>query len=413
MEQRIKLDDSFEDNEPPTQRNKQENQDKSQDEFNKKISFDLNSLKTTKTLTCDEEEEDYNNFQDKITLQTQNILKSLTKISIYLAIFTGIEFFGSQISNSVGVLTICAELFTDLIKSIITIISILIIQNPANEIMTYGYHRSEIIATLCSILIVLVLSIWIVVDSIEMIMMPRQINGKLMIIFSVLGLFFNLIVRYIKGLNPVPDADDGKFLKNYNDEKDLNTPLLDDYLGLEKDKDAIIIEKMNKKQIIQIQQREIIHLICDASQSTLTIIASLLIYYYELRFPLVRLLDDICGFTFLIIMLIIFWPITKECIDILMEAAPKDINVKLLYNELKEVNGVINIHDIHLWSLSIGRPCITMHILSSYPQKSLEGAIKICKKYGITHCTIQVENNNEARRLSFMKCDLNEDNDIH
>ena len=412
MKEKVDLDDSFGGYDEETPLNKEENQDKSQDEFKQKINFEFNSLKTPKTLTCNEEKE-CKNFQEKLIQQTQNIIKCLTKISIYLIVFTGIEFFGSQISNSVGVLTICAELFTDLIKSIITIISILIIQNPANEIMTYGYHRSEIIATLCSILIVLVLSIWIVVDSVKIIMMPRHINGKLMIIFSVLGLFFNLIVRYIKGLNPVPDADDGKFLKNYNDEKDLNTPLLDDYLGLEKDKDAIIIEKMNKKQIIQIQQREIIHLICDASQSTLTIIASLLIYYYELRFPLVRLLDDICGFTFLIIMLIIFWPISKECIDILMEAAPKDINVKLLYNELKEVNGVINIHDIHLWSLSIGRPCITMHILSSYPQKSLEGAIKICKKYGITHCTIQVENNNDARRLSFMKCDLNEENDIH
>ena len=112
-------------------------------------------------------------------------------------------------------------------------------------------------------------------------------------------------------------------------------------------------------------------------------------------------------------MLIITWPIAKDCIDILMEAAPKEIDIKSLYNEIKEVSGVINIHDIHLWSLSIGRPCISFHILSSSPQKSLEEATKICKKYGITHCTIQVEDNNEARRLSFTKCDLAERNDIH
>ena len=54
---------------------------------------------------------------------------------------------GSIISDSVGVLTITAELFTDLIKSLITIISILIIQNPTNEVITYGYHRSEIISS--------------------------------------------------------------------------------------------------------------------------------------------------------------------------------------------------------------------------------------------------------------------------
>ena len=302
-----------------------------------------------------------------------------------------------------------------MIKSIITIISILIIEKPADEIMTYGYHRSEIIASLCSILIVLVLSIWIVVDSIEIIMMPRQIDSVQMIIFSVLGLCFNLFMRYIKDSNPVPDLEEGKYFKNYTkttQNLELQSPLLEDYLGLES-KESNVIEKMSQKQIIKIQKKETIHLICDVTQSILTIIASILIYFFQVNYPLVRLIDDICGFTFMIIVLIISVPIIKDCMDILMEAAPMDIKIKNLYNELMEVNGVINVHDIHLWSLSIGRPCITLHILSSYPQKSLEGATKVCKKYGINHCTIQVEDNSQERRVSFVKCDLEYDNNIH
>ena len=389
---------------------------KSDDESEEKLlgGVDIMTVKSQKTVVC-QEDDDYKEFQEKISEQTYNILCRLIKISIYLAIFTGIEFFGSYSSNSVGVLTITAELFTDLIKSLITIISIKIIQNPANENMTYGYHRSEIIASLCSILIVLVMSIWIVDDSHDTLYLPKQLNGKLMIFFSVFGLFFNLIIRYIKELNPVPDLDEGKFLKNYdNNNKELNAPLLDHYLDIEeKDNNKIVIEKMKEKQLSKIQQAENIHLICDVSQSSLTILVSLLIYFYEIRFPWVKYFDDFCSITFLIFMLIIAWPITKECIDILMEGAPRDINTKSLYSELKAVNGVINIHDVHLWSLSIGRPCITMHILSNSPQKSLEGATKICKKYGINHCTIQVENNNDERRLSFEKCDLGKDNDIH
>lgn len=407
MKEKIEIDDSFEE-EIENNKNEEETKEKTLKEI------DLMELKTIKTEVC-KEDDDCQNFQNKLSEQTHNILKRLTKISIYLAIFTGIEFFGSYSSNSVGVLTITAELFTDLVKSLITIISILIIQNPANEVMTYGYHRSEIISSLSSILIVLVLSLWIVDDSYETLNLPKQLNGKLMIIFSVLGLFFNLIIRYIKEFNPVPDLDERKFLKNYNNyNKDLNAPLLEDYLGIEeKEDDKNVIEKMKEKQITKMQKIEYIHLACDIFQSSLTIIASLLIYYYEIRFPWVKYFDDICSITFLIIMLIIAWPIAKECIEILMEGAPRDINTKSLYSELKEINGVINIHDIHLWSLSIGRPCITMHMLSDNPQKSLEGATKICKKYGINHCTIQVEDNNDERRLSFIKCDLNEDNDIH
>ena len=54
-----------------------------------------------------------------------------------------------------------------------------------------------------------------------------------------------------------------------------------------------------------------------------------------------------------------------------------------------------------------------MHIFSNNPQKSLEGATKICKKYGINHCTIQVEDSNEARRLSYNECDMNKNYDNH
>ena len=373
--------------------------------------YNLN-LKTIKTRSCNEEEE-CNKFQTYMNQQSKIIKRSLRKIIIFLTIFTFIEFIGSITSNSVGVLTLAAEQFTHLIKSLITIISILIIEKPADEIMTYGYHRSEIIASLCSALIVLVLSIWIVADSIEIIKMPRQINGMQMIIFSFIGLFFNLIIRYIREVNPAPDFDEGKFFKNFQTRQtELKAPLLEDYLGLEH-KESNIIDKMNQELINNITNKENIHLICDIAQSILTIIASFLIYFFQVSYPSVRLFDDICGITFMIIMLIISIPIIKECVDILMEAAPQDINTKNLYDELKDVPGIINVHDIHLWSLSIGRPCISLHILSDTPQKSLEGATKVCKKYGISHCTIQVEDNRQGRRLSFMKCDQEYDNNIH
>ena len=374
---------------------------------------DIFRIKTVKTISCNEEDE-CNKFQAFINQQSNFIKKSLTRISIFLTFFTIMEFIGSITSNSVGVLTIAAELFTDLIKSIITIISILIIEKPADEVMTYGYHRGEIIASLTSTLIVLVLSIWIVVDSIEIIMMPRQIDAFLMIIFSILGLFFNLFMRYIKDKYPAPDVDEGKFFKNYTNTRnlELKSPLLEDYLGVE-DKENKIIEKMNQKEIKNMQNKENIHLICDITQSALTIIASIFIYFFQARHPSVRLIDDFCGFSFMIIMLILSVPITKECIDILMEAAPRDINIKSLYHELKEVNGAINVHDVHLWSISIGRPCISLHILSDYPQKSLEGATRVCKKYGINHCTIQVEDNTQRRRLSYEGCEQELDNNIH
>ena len=149
MKEKIEIDDSFEEKEKDIEK-ENDNKKSKEDESNIKNDIDILAIKTFKTETC-KEDDDCKNFQDKVSQQTCNILKRLLKISIYLIIFTGIEFVGSYSSNSVGVLTITAGLFTDLIKTLITIISILIIQNPANEVMTYGYHRSEIISSLCSI----------------------------------------------------------------------------------------------------------------------------------------------------------------------------------------------------------------------------------------------------------------------
>jgi zinc transporter 2 len=417
MKEKLEINDSFEEEEKSSEKPKEKKTEILEEPINNAINI-LN-LKTTETLKFPDEEF-CKNYQDRVAQETKNILTRLIKISILLSFFTGVEFIGSYFSNSIGVLTITAVLLTDLIKFIITIISIIIIENPANEIMTYGYFRSEIIASLCSMLIVLVLSIWICTNSIQQMTIPRQMNGKLMIAFSFMGIFFNIVVRYIKGLGPVPDVDEGKFLNNFNKEKELennlNTPLLEGYYDIEdKDnlRDKFYLEKISRMKLTQLQRRELIHLLCDMFQCILVILASFLIYYYDTTLhPYIKILDDICGITFLAIMLIISWPIGKDCIDILMEAAPTDVDIKSLCEEIKTVNGVINIHDIHFWSLSFGRPCLTMHILTDMPQKSLEGAIKICKKYGIKHCTIQVEDKNEATRLSFIKCDTPEHNNL-
>jgi len=414
MKERLELDDSFEEEEKDSEKPKEKTSILNEPEK------DINILEIKTTQTIKWQEDDIKNYNDRVKEMTKNILSRLIKISIVLTFFTGIEFTGSYRSNSIGVLTISAVLFTDLIKFIITIISIIIIENPANEIMTYGYFRSEIIASLSSMLIVLVLSVWICTNSIKQMTIPRLMDGKLMIIYSFVGICFNIIVRYIKGLGPVPDVDEGKFLNNFNKEKEmednLKTPLLDEYYGLkdkDSEKDKIVIEKMTRMKLTKIQQRELIHLICDMSQCTLVLVSSFLIYYYDTTLhPYIKIWDDVCGLTFLVIMLVISWPIATDCIDILMEAAPSDVDIKSLRKEIETVVGVINIHDIHFWSLSFGRPCITMHIFSDMPQKSLEGATKICKKYGIKHITIQVEDKNEARRLSFLKCEMPDENNL-
>ena len=149
MKEKLEIEDSFEEDEKDSE--KQKNKTPVLNDSMKDIN--IKTIKTSLSIKF-HDDEFCQNYQNRVAQMTKNILIRLTKISILLAFFTGIEFMGSYFTNSIGVLTISAVLFTDLIKFIITIISILIIENPANEIMTYGYFRSEIIASLCSMLIV-------------------------------------------------------------------------------------------------------------------------------------------------------------------------------------------------------------------------------------------------------------------
>lgn len=351
-------------------------------------------------------------YYNKLKDEASNIISRQIKICLLLSLFTAFEFLGGVYSGSIAILTIACHLFTDLLKDSISMISLLIIEQPANNIMTYGYHRSEIIGSLSSFLIIWIIVIWLIIHSIKEINLPVLLRGKSMVLFSFCGLVITVFMRYVQYFNPIPDSDDGKFLNNFKEDKELETPLLENYLGFEVQKDNMP-EKINETRKNVIEKRYNIHLICDLVQSGIIIIVSVIYNFFHINHPWVIVLDAFCVWTYAIIVLITTIPTAKDCIYILMEAAPFDLDINILYNELLNVSGVINVHDLHIWCMSFDRFSISLHILSDSPQKSLEGATRICKKYGIYHSTIQVENNKEGRRLSFMRCQHEFENGVH
>ena len=303
-------------------------------------------------------------FQKKLKEENKNAISKLVRICFFCATFMTIEFVGGYIAGSLAIMTDAAHLLSDLAGFLISMFSLFIAMRPANPSLTYGYHRSEVIGALSSILIIWVLTVWLITEAIDRIFHPREIIGLVMMGIATCGLIFNIIMSRVLAYNPVIRA-------------------------------------------------AYIHIIGDMIQSLGVLIAAIIIYLFQETHPGIRIFDPICTFVFAIIVLCTTIPVSKDCINVLMEAAPGDINAEKLYNELQKVIGVVNIHDIHIWCISIGRPSISLHILSNSPQKTLEQATLICQKYGIHHCTIQVEDNTQIKRLSYLKCTHVDDNDIH
>ena len=81
-----------------------------------------------------------------------------------------------------------------------------------------------------------------------------------------------------------------------------------------------------------------------------------------------------------------------------MEGSPLEFDVEKLKDDLLGIKGVIDVHDIHVWSLSIGKMSMSCHLITSDPQNSLITAREIIKKrYNINHTTIQVELNKNKK----------------
>jgi zinc transporter 2 len=347
-------------------------------------------------------DENFVGYRTKLEEINYKVIKKLMKVSVFCTVFMTIEFIGGWFAGSLAIMTDAAHLLSDLSGFLISMFSLYIALRPANFKLTYGYHRAEVIGALSSILIIWCLTVWLIIEAIHRLVHPQPIHGLTMLMIALCGLTFNLIMSKILSSDSIPNAMEGNI---------AGTGTMTDIIEVPEENDLIqpLIEEKNNPVL----RAAFIHILGDILQSIGVVLASLIIYFLQDTHPGITMVDPICTFVFAIIVLSTSIPVTKDCLNVLMEASPREVDINSLTKELSQVIGIVNIHDIHVWCISIGKPSISLHILSNLPQKTLEHATRICKKYGIFHTTIQVEDNTQRRRPSFMNCTHTYDNSIH
>ena len=133
-----------------------------------------------------------------------------------------------------------------------------------------------------------------------------------------------------------------------------------------------------------------IHILGDILQSIGVIIAALIIYFY----PRLTYADPICTLLFSLIVVCTTVNIVKDCIRVLMEGTPEEVNMTTLLSDIEDLDCVNSVHDLHVWSLSVGKRAMSVHLVSRDPAAALREATRIChsSKYKIPHTTIQILN---------------------
>lgn len=281
-------------------------------------------------------------------------MRRLIIVSVLCAIFMLGEVIGGIIANSLAVLSDSAHMFSDLMGFAISMASLWIAGRPASIEMSYGYHRAEVIGALGSMALIWGLTIWLVYEAIHRITHTEEVNGLIMLITAVLGLVINIIMSQVlhqHGHGHAHDHDHehghahdhahdhGHKHKHEEEVKVKIIPTSSEEPAHHSPAHTLSTsyEPINLRNYEDVNVRAaFLHVLGDLLQSVGVTIAATLIYIN----PEWKIADPICTFFFSFIVMCTTIPIAKECLSVLMEGVPYELDLASIEADLRTVSDI-------------------------------------------------------------------------
>lgn len=263
---------------------------------------------------------------------------------IILAVEAGAGF----ASHSLALLSDAGHVLTDLVALGLAWFAASQAHRPADARRTYGYHRTGILTALLNCGLLLVIVVVIAFEAAGRLQQPAAVTPWLMVLSAAIGIAVNLYIGF----------------------------------GLRRES----TDNLNVRAAM-------LHVFGDVAASAAVIVAAGVIALtgWYAADPLLSL-----GIAALIAGGA--WSILRETVDILMEAAPRNLDPEALVRDLRSLPKVEDVHDLHVWSIAGGLPVLSAHIhiaedlpLSACDALQLAVGELLRGKYGITHTTIQFE----------------------
>lgn len=269
------------------------------------------------------------------------------------AVFLAVEAVGGYISGSVALLADAGHMATDVAALALSLFAIRVAGRNPTPNKTYGYRRTEILAALANGLLLVGVSVAIAVDSIQRLMGPPEVASDVMLGVAIAGLAANLVSAWV--LHRSHGEADG-----HDHGQSLN------------------------------MRGALLHVMGDALGSVGAIVAAILMMTlgWGLADPIAALL--ITG-----LILVSSWRLVRESVDVLMEAAPGHVDMEALTGEIRAVPGVLDVHDLHVWTLTSGFHAISAHVEVDDDVRAntvLDALQKLSReRFSLGHTTFQLE----------------------
>lgn len=273
-----------------------------------------------------------------------NNRKSLLIVLCITAFYMVAEFVGGYFSNSLALTADAGHMLSDVAALALSFFALWLSNKKAPVENTYGYYRAEIFAALINGIALIFIAGIIIYEAYERITMVQRIDALTMTIIATGGLFVNII---------------GAWILHKGSKENLNV------------KGAFL------------------HIIGDLLGSIGAIVAGVLVYGWQLYIA-----DPIVSIIIALLVLYSSINITNSAVQILMEAAPKNIDIKGVRDCISTIEGVCNVHDLHIWSINSSSVSLSVHVVADLKdyEKILSEINNLLKeKFNIKHSTIQVE----------------------
>lgn len=370
--------------------------------------------------------------------------------SMLCLIFMIGEVVGGLMAHSLAVVSDAAHLLTDFASFMISLVALYLVSRPATKRLSFGWHRAEIIGALISILMLWLITGVLVYTAVLRIQSgDYEINAMIMLITSATGVVFNVVLACTLhqhghshgglshghshgGLSQGSSSShEGQGHKHEGhghsheghghshqgqphdslefdrkSETSPKLPLLDNSADRSSRQDGYgsvresgkrssptkVAEKKTKQKGSNINVKAaFIHVVGDFCQSVGVLIAAFIIYFK----PEWKIADPICTFVFSLLVLVTTFTIMRDILLVLMEGTPRNLNFEEVRDFILNVEGVKDLHDLRLWSLTMNKTALSVHLAidKGVDPMQLVRAVshEIQHKYNIHQTTMQVE----------------------
>ena len=315
-------------------------------------------------------------------VKTNLKIRKLKIVLVLLASYMVVEILAGFYTGSLALIADAGHMLTDTFGICIALIAAIYSRKEATPIHTYGFFRTEILASFINSIILSLLSIIIIYEAYRRIFEPTEIQSLPMILVAIIGLIVNIVGMYVLRGEHFHDHDDNdathKKKQKKLDKNGVSKILPDD----ENSRDP-------KTEDLNIQGAKL-ELLSDIIGSVGVIIGGILIAITN-----VMLIDPILSIGLSLFILPRVFSLLKKSVHILMEGVPSNISYELIQQELLRVKGVTGVFDLHIWSITSGLHALSAHIVimdTSSSYRILDDINSLLeKKFKINNSTIQIE----------------------